>query len=318
MQFIELIDSKNGLLDEMLTKNDINRQQKHDVEYRPTDEQRNRLLLYYFQRGSLAFYKSFIDCLMKSKQYAIVSLLAPDMVGDVRPLSEEQLFRLQTNYATVADIIDTENGLLTELLATDCITDRQRKYVESAITELDRNGRLLDIVRRGSETNFNSFIRCLDITNQHHISCTLQTDVAVAHIVATISSEADDVDVNEGCIVDNMMALLQNKSDDRKQLTIDKLQQRLNELRNHRKPLIAAKKGNSICLYYLCTSLSGLQHLKELYFSGQLTSLLQEIFTQLLNKSGHTGNVRIDTMLWNQSNYTNCIRNLYSFKLVNY
>jgi len=71
---------------------------------------------------------------------------------------------------------------------------------------VDKTERLLDIVRRGSETDFNTFIECLRRTGQGHVSGILQEDGTVAHIVARMSSEADNLEEDERYIVDNIMA----------------------------------------------------------------------------------------------------------------
>lgn len=52
------------------------------------------------------------------------------------------------------------------------------------------------------------------------------------HIVATMNGEADNVDEDERRIVDIIMTLLHNKSEDRKQPLIDELQHRPNEMRH--------------------------------------------------------------------------------------
>jgi hypothetical protein len=44
--------------------------------------------------------------------------------------------------------------------------------------------RLLDIVERGSQSDFNKFLKCLEATKQKHICSILTTDPAVALMVA--------------------------------------------------------------------------------------------------------------------------------------
>jgi hypothetical protein len=63
----------------------------------------------------------------------------------------------------------------------------------------------------------------------------------------------------------------------------DDLIGRLIELKSRDVHLIAAKKQNSIGLFYLCRSLNGLQHLYDLFSSGRLKEIVERTFTVLLN-----------------------------------
>ena len=59
-----------------------------------------------------------------------MSLLAPGLVGDIRPLSEGQQSRLQKNFSTLVRILDSNEGLTAELLAANCITWRHKEAVD--------------------------------------------------------------------------------------------------------------------------------------------------------------------------------------------
>jgi hypothetical protein len=77
-----------------------------------------------------------------------VFLLEPSLAGDIRPLSEEQQSRLQRNYSTLVRTITLNDSLTAALLAADCITWRQKEYIEhAAITHSERSERLLNIIR---------------------------------------------------------------------------------------------------------------------------------------------------------------------------
>jgi len=182
-----LVDPTNGLLDAMLSSDCINHQQKHHVEIGAIDEDQNNVIYNLVYWGSLATYYAFIRCLLQTKQHQVVSLLAPSLVGDVRPLSDNHQARLKRNYFTLVDIMNSKDGLTAELYAADCITGRQKEYIESATTQSKRNERLTDIVIRGSETNYHKFIEYLNNTGQRHVSRILMEDGAVACIVASIS-----------------------------------------------------------------------------------------------------------------------------------
>jgi len=84
---------------------------------------------------------------------------------------------------------DSKDGLVEESFAADCITWLQREYIEHPmIAQLESNKRLIEIVTRGSETNYHKFIESLNTTGQHHMSRILIEDRTVALIVATIRS----------------------------------------------------------------------------------------------------------------------------------
>ena len=73
--------------------------------------------------------------------------------------------------------------------------------------ESESNTRLFDIMRRGSQTDFNKSIECLNETGQRHVSRILIEDGTVAHLVATISP-ANSREQRERPIVDQLTALL--------------------------------------------------------------------------------------------------------------
>jgi hypothetical protein len=70
-------------------------------------------------------------------------------------------------------LIDSDHGLLAEMITADCISLRQKQFIESGTSSADRNSRLLDILRRGSESDFNKFIECLSKTGQQHVASIL-------------------------------------------------------------------------------------------------------------------------------------------------
>ena len=206
-KIIDLIDTRNGLLDYMLSADCISTRRIHLIEEGSTDEVQSERLLHTVLKGSLATYNALIRGLIKTKQHHVVYVFEPSLAEDIRPLSDEQQSRLQKNYATLIRIIDMEDGTLTaELYAANCITKCQKEYIEqTAITHSERKKRLINIVRRGSEANFYKFIECLNNTGQHHVSRILIEDGAVAHIVANISP-ANNREERERQIVDKLNA----------------------------------------------------------------------------------------------------------------
>jgi hypothetical protein len=148
-KLVDLVDTRNGLLDEMLAAECINNSQIHSIEKGETAEIKNERLYLIVFWGGLTTYNAFIRCLLLTKQHQVVFLLEPSQVGDVCPLSDEQLSRLKRNQPALIRLLNVKYDLTARLLAADCITWRQKEYIE--ITESERNTRLLDIVRRGSQ-----------------------------------------------------------------------------------------------------------------------------------------------------------------------
>jgi hypothetical protein len=150
----EAIDLKCGLLDELFAEGFINRQQMKAIKAEKTDAAQNGALLNTMYRKSFADLNKLLRCLEKTKQSHIVSLLSSSYTCSDQPLNDALKSRLIKNHAILMELIDTRCGLLAELLASDCITRRQRIYIESE----DSNARLLDTLNRGSEAVFMKFI----------------------------------------------------------------------------------------------------------------------------------------------------------------
>jgi Caspase recruitment domain len=253
--------------------------------------------LYY---KSFSDFSKFLRCLEITKQSLVVSLLSPSDPCCEEPLSDVMKSRLMRNHAKLVYLIDTEHNLLAELLACDCLSFQQRQYIESAESQVKINRRLLDILRRGSEKDFNKFIDCLKKTGQEHVANVLLNDGVVAHIVATTNVSARE----ETYIVDRFMAILgRSSSEDRERLI-----QRVNEF-SRDVDLLAVKKENSIGIFYFCRSLAGLQHLDDLYSSGQLKFIFENVFSELLNDSKL---VPVESLHWDVRDFTNCMQCLCS------
>jgi Caspase recruitment domain len=107
------------------------------------------------------------------------------------------------------DLIDTKSSLLLdELVACDCISWHQRQYTEAAESQAEINGRLLDILLRGSEKDCNKFIDSLEKTGQEHLVTPLVKGGVLAHEEAKTNSSSSE----ETCVVDRIMALFSQSS----------------------------------------------------------------------------------------------------------
>jgi len=229
---------------------------------------------------------------MKSKQHRVASLLAPDIVGLVQPLSAQQDTRLTRNLADLIRLLDSGHGLTAEMYAKDVITSKQKDLIESSSSWSERNTRLLDIVKRGSQADFDKFIDCLDRTGQRPVSRILLEDRVVVHIDAKTNISEQD----EQRIVEQFKTLLENRARQERHQLLDDVIQRVQCIDDTE--LVTMDIGHSIELYYLCKSFTGLQHLYESYISKQLNIIIEELFTVLLDIQIH-----VNSLVWEMSDY---------------
>jgi hypothetical protein len=82
----------------------------------------------------------------------------------------------------------------------------------------------------------------------------------------------------------------------------------MNELRSRGIDLIAANTQHSIGLFYLCRSVDALQHLYDLFASGELKQIVARIFTVLLNEEKL---VVVDNLNWDSQDYVNGLQDFY-------
>jgi hypothetical protein len=318
-KLVNLIDPKNGLLDEMLSIGCISRQHKERIEAGETTYDKNERLITVLSRRSVGDYNKFISCLLKTKQHQVASLLAPDISGPNRPLSDKQISRLTQNHATLVELLDTKHGdLLSRLYSADCITRRQKENVESAVTRTERNNMLLDIVSRGSRSNFDKFVTCMRDSGQQQLCRLLVEDGTVAQIVVKLDGTGTrtllysrlaihmkevlkhDVKEDEERIVNEFMTLLSNAPYERRKQLCDQMFKLHEEI-----DLIGVNTRHSIALFYFCRTFAGLWHLNELYTSKRLQTVLCCTFTKLINCNRP---VIIKSVTWSRLNGAKCFK----------
>jgi hypothetical protein len=167
----------------------------------------------------------------------------------------------------------------------------------------ERNMRLLDIVKRGSEPNLKVFLECLDRSGQKHVRQMLSGDGVVAPMTA---NDEQITSTEEGLVSQRFMALLMNSSSDERERLYVAVSRVMTDLRSRDIHVVAATGvGHSIELYLICKSFKGLQHLYELYCSGQLKRIVEGMFTCLLDKGRP---VNLASLQWTRSNCMKCFR----------
>ena len=203
----------------------INRRQKRLVEGWSYEAERNTFLLEVLSSGSFATYTKFVDCLLRTRQDHVVSLFAPDIAGNARPLNELQSDKLLRSHADLVESIDTRNSrLLAVFFSHECITWRQIDNILSGNTHSECNSRLLDIISRGSEQGFFKFMDCLDECNQGYVNQWLsaEPDGALAHIFAS-NWGTGDIRQYERRVVENFKSLLRDTTPENRDELVDEV-----------------------------------------------------------------------------------------------
>jgi len=81
--------------------------------------------------------------------------------GNVWPLDEARMCKLNVNGVHLMDVMDPNHAFLNELASAGCITWPQRQHILDLVHERDRNGKLLEFIKRRSIADYENFIRIL-------------------------------------------------------------------------------------------------------------------------------------------------------------
>jgi hypothetical protein len=71
------------------------------------------------------------------------------------------------NYSKLADLLDTDDDLICEMLSRECFTVHQLINIANTSDLCERNKKLLDLVLSGSVATFARFIECVQTTQPH-------------------------------------------------------------------------------------------------------------------------------------------------------
>ena len=83
---------------------------------------------------------------------------------------------IQRNFDYLCDVIDTEGGLLKNLVAGDVLDQRELDEITSKPTSFDRNFALLMKLRIKSSLDFGIFVSSLERSNQQHVADVLSVE----------------------------------------------------------------------------------------------------------------------------------------------
>lgn len=300
-QLKEIIDCRCGLLDKMLSEKCITLQQKLFIEAGETDEETNGRLLSLLLRQSVRVYDKFIETLVDTNQHTVAFLLAPGHCGNNPPISDEQRSRLLWNWKVLEELISEHEGydsMIARLYSVSFLTFHQRKFVESAASRAACVTRLLKILRRGTASNFAKFVQCLKKTKQQQVGRILSEDGVVALIEMTSNSSHN---VSKGVV-----ELLRLSVEERRHRYGEGVNQVLDELRKGMCEMICACGQECLLLFFFCSSSAGSHHLRDLFTSGRLKTIVNDIIGALSTDS-QTEPWQVDSFEWKDSNYCQCI-----------
>lgn len=179
-----LIDANNGLLDKLREKKILTREQ-FDVLQRKSSspsEQVYELLSHVFST-SFDGQEQFLLCLEESGQKHVSSYIREDGHCEQAKAREDwpllhspEYERIERNWGKLTDSIDTDNGLLDELLSVRGINRSQEERIRKEKLQSEKNYDLLYIIERVSIANYRKLVECLHKTKQHLAAALLTSD----------------------------------------------------------------------------------------------------------------------------------------------
>ena len=127
----------------------------------------------------------------------------------------------------------------------------------------------------------------------------------LCHVLAVfpVDAELDDSSVgNERQTEDAIVSQRREVSADEKHQMREQVVEILRPL-GFETSLLVVERANSLAVVFLCMTLSALVSLRDQWSSGQLTDIVQSVFTFL---SRATPQVRVKRLTWPQPEYERC------------
>jgi hypothetical protein len=84
-----------------------------------------------------------------------------------RPLQLKDKSIITKNYSKLADLLDTNDDLICELLSRECFTVYQLINIANTSDLCERNKKLLDLILSGSVATFSRLTGCLQTMQPH-------------------------------------------------------------------------------------------------------------------------------------------------------
>ena len=122
--------------------------------------------------------------------------------------------------------------------------------------------------------------------------------------IVGVDAELDDRSVDDvGQTEDVIVSQWREVSVDEKHQMREQVDEILRPL-GFKTELLVLSRANSIALYFFCMTLAALMSLRDSWSNGQLTDIVQSLFTFL---SRAAPQIRVKRLTWSQSDYERCL-----------
>ena len=272
-QLCQFIDTENGLLDELVSKEVISSNNEADIRGMAGHNEKARKLIEVLARKSDNAFDGFLSALNQTGQSHVTYILTGE--GNSRPLKEEHRKRLLTTKRDyLVNTIDSKTcGLITALMGRGVFSnyDEQRVTGVHPDTHEDRNELILNLLARKSQSDYFNFISALHETGQTHVVLSLIGADVVAKIKTVYESgthggHIPDVDAE---LLEHMRATFQSNG---------AVVERLNELLSDNGVSVYRVREGCIEVTFACQSIASLLFLRHFNDTGKLEQTLNESF----------------------------------------
>jgi len=102
-------------------------------------------------------------------------------------IAEKFWIWVDCNYEQIVDLLDPDNGLMQQLLATHCFSADEVDHIESGISRHERSSRIIECLRQKDDFYIISLTDCLKRSKQR-LSLALMQSSGQVIIILTSSS----------------------------------------------------------------------------------------------------------------------------------
>jgi len=164
----QFLDPRDGLADRLLSSGIFTSSNVDSVHSKQRVNDMARQTIKILQRKSDDSFEKFISALNETKQDHVAHILT----GAGRPpMSVEHRKLLQSKKTELETFCDPVNGVISELVQSDTISDSDQEGRIRSKTDLNEMAReLVETLMRKSDDAFDAFITALNTTGQSHVS----------------------------------------------------------------------------------------------------------------------------------------------------
>ena len=231
---IEYLDSDNGLLACLLSRDVLSEREYNNLKTSMRNESKSHIefneerLFEYVSPKIESCCREFVEAMQDNMQQHIVNFIlnaGEEVETDIRVLSKREIDIINNHMFSLVKLIDSHRiDFLYRLVSKDCITERQKEKVEKWPEVQKKIDELLKILKRTSYRNFCEFKRCLHHTMEHRLSvilkkCGLATARRLLHnredkrliesqIIDIITDQLDDRNVIDKSLTSEQVSII--------------------------------------------------------------------------------------------------------------